>query len=180
MDDAVTVRRLAPDDWELLRRLRLAALEDSPLAFGSTLARELGFDEETWRSRCLTSTYLLAERDSEPQGMVAGFFRHPTEDGWHPAAAAPPAGSGPALFEIVSMWVAPPARRQGVGRRLVQEITELGLAAGADEVILWVADGNDPALAAYERCGFELTGNAQGLPHAPERCEHMMRLRREG
>lgn len=40
----ISVALLAPDDWERLKHLRLAALKDSGFAFGATKAYEaLGF-----------------------------------------------------------------------------------------------------------------------------------------
>ncbi|MGH9297378.1 MAG: GNAT family N-acetyltransferase [Acidimicrobiales bacterium] len=166
----ISVRRLAPADWKLLKGLRLRALQDSPDAFASTLEREVGFDEETWRSRCVTSAYFLAEVGGTPCGIVAGFrdFAAPDEQAGSPAS--------PASLEMVSMWVAPEYRRLGVASELVEHLLEFGRSEDVDEVSLWVAEGNGAAVATYVRLGFEATGAVQPLPHRPERCETRMSL----
>ena len=43
-----TVRRLGAHEADLLRDVRLRALGDAPMAFGSTLAREEGYAPEKW------------------------------------------------------------------------------------------------------------------------------------
>src|SRR5450755_382932 len=72
----IEVRRLVAADWAALREARLTALADAPDAFGSTIDRELGFDEATWRGR-LDSTAHVGARRPGPQGgligLVAGF-----------------------------------------------------------------------------------------------------------
>jgi hypothetical protein len=47
------LRVLTPDDWRLWRTLRLLALEESPEAFGATLAEWTGPGdaEDRWRGR---------------------------------------------------------------------------------------------------------------------------------
>ena len=40
------VRRIAEDEWGVLRDLRLHALADSPDSFGSTYERESGYSDE--------------------------------------------------------------------------------------------------------------------------------------
>ena len=47
----ISIRRINPDDADLLRTIRLRALSDTPIAFGSTYAREVAFPEQEWQSR---------------------------------------------------------------------------------------------------------------------------------
>jgi GNAT superfamily N-acetyltransferase len=52
---------------------------------------------------------------------------------------------------VWGLIVRPDARGQGVGRRLLAQLSAFAQAKGHPEV--WVATG-DPAVAFYERCGF--------------------------
>jgi GNAT superfamily N-acetyltransferase len=54
------------------------------------------------------------------------------------------------------MWVAPDARRAGVGRALLDAIDDWARPWGARQVVLWVVAGNDRALDFYRRLGFRL------------------------
>jgi GNAT superfamily N-acetyltransferase len=47
----MTVRRARPEEWAVLRELRLRALADAPDAFASKLADEAAAPEEMWRRR---------------------------------------------------------------------------------------------------------------------------------
>ncbi|HLI44314.1 MAG TPA: GNAT family N-acetyltransferase [Acidimicrobiales bacterium] len=155
---AVEIRQLGPEEWETLRAVRLRALADAPEAFGSSLERELAFDEATWRSRTVTSAQFLAVAGSEPAGLAAA--RNP---------------AGPAR-ELVSMWVAPRHRRHGVGAALVARVAEHVRGEGARELRLWVVVGNEEATAFYGRLGFEATGETQPVPDGSGRSEMEMRL----
>lgn len=170
----VELRRLGPEDWGVLRQLRLAALADSPGAFASTLERERAFDEETWRSRCRSAFYLVAEAAGRPVGLVAGIVLS-----GEPPQVSPWDGEAPAGAEhhLVSMWVDPERRRHGIGRRLIEALLAAAREKGVREVDLWVAEGNDAALSAYERAGFERTGERAGLPYSEGACEDKLRIR---
>jgi GNAT superfamily N-acetyltransferase len=157
MGDLV-IRRLGPDEWELLRRLRLDALQESPAAFLSTYEREVAFDEERWRSRLETSAYFVAATDGTEIGMVCA-VRH-----------AEPADDRPTM-ELVSMWVAPDHRRRGAGAQLVEKVLDYAREQGEPLVGLWVAGGNERAEALYRAAGFERTGEEQEMPGAPDGCE---------
>jgi ribosomal protein S18 acetylase RimI-like enzyme len=168
---SISIRQLEASDWALLRDLRLAALEDAPLAFASTLAREQAFDEATWRSRCFTSCNLVAERDHVALGLV-GVVVFEKSSGelvaWHDGPPEDPE------FHLVSMWVRPDARRGGVARCLIEAAAGACLDRRATELVLFVAEGNEAALRAYEQAGFRANGETARLPHTPEICEHKL------
>lgn len=50
--------------------------------------------------------------------------------------------------------VAPGARRRGLGRAVMAALLEWGATRGATTAYLQVLDGNEPAMALYERLGF--------------------------
>ncbi len=64
--------------------------------------------------------------------------------------------------EIVTLAVAPAARRQGLARRLVEAAVVQALALGAQALFLEVADDNIPALSLYRDFGFETVGRRRG------------------
>ncbi|MGI8458269.1 MAG: GNAT family N-acetyltransferase [Propionibacteriaceae bacterium] len=137
----IDLRVLTPDDWQLWRRLRRAALAESPAAFGSTLASWSGPGdaEPRWRARLADVPLNLAlSLGGEPVGMVS---------------ATTPGGDG--AIELVSLWVAPTVRGCGVGDEAIRQVA----AWARDQhpgrgLVLSVKTTNGPARALYERHGF--------------------------
>lgn len=60
--------------------------------------------------------------------------------------------------EILTLAVAPEARRRGVGLALVGAAVGLARQGGASSLILEVGEDNPGAVALYERAGFVQTG----------------------
>jgi ribosomal protein S18 acetylase RimI-like enzyme len=135
-----------------VRDLRLAALADAPDAFAATLASEAGQPEADWRARIAARPWFLGyQPDGQPAGLIAALPPRPGPDqdpAWH----------------LVSMWVSPGARGSGLADRLVSAVTEHASRAGAAQVTLWVAVGNERARAFYRRMGFMPTGRRQIYP----------------
>ncbi len=161
LGDVIEVRELNPDDWELWRGLRLAALAEAPDAFGSRLSDWQGkYDtEDGWRSRLGIpgSTNVVASRADRPVGMASGV----------------PTGIDD-VVELISMWVAPQTRGLGVGGSLVSAVERWRRARGARELRLDVAPDNPSAAALYLRSGFVLTGQHGELMADGVRRERVM------
>lgn len=69
------MRRVQRDDWELLRELRLSALEVDRTSFGSTHERNQALPEEQWREWAEEGAVTVARRlyaaaGYEPDGAV--------------------------------------------------------------------------------------------------------------
>jgi ribosomal protein S18 acetylase RimI-like enzyme len=138
------VRVLGVEDWGAWRDIRLRALQDSPGAFGSTYAREVGFSDQTWRDRLADagSVCVLVADEGSPVGMGGGF------------------SDGPGLLHVVAMWVEPSARRRGVGRLVLDALRDWAGERGL-RLHLDVYSGNPGARRCYESYGFEPTGETR-------------------
>ena len=70
--------------------------------------------------------------------------------------------------EILTLAVAPEARRQGIGARLVQAFLSEAAVRAADRAFLEVAADNAAALALYRGAGFAEAGRRRGYFLTPE------------
>ncbi|MEM7142333.1 MAG: GNAT family N-acetyltransferase [Actinomycetota bacterium] len=157
---AISIRRITAADGDLLRRVRLAALLDTPSAFAKTHEEESAYPQTLWDDRARDNaegsdhTTFFAFDGERCVGLVGG---HATDAG----------------VDLVSMWTDPSARGQGIGAALVDAVVDW---AGDRPVELWVTRGNDGAQRLYERCGFVETGDVAPLPSDP--CKDEVRMRR--
>lgn len=160
----VNVHRIRPSDGAALRTIRLRALRDTPSAFGSTFDHEATLTDADWTDRAARGAdgpdraTFLAHAAEQIVGVAGGYREKP----------------GSAVVELVSMWVAPHARRQGVAAALVQTVINWSAATGASRVDLWVTRGNEPALGLYTDLGFKQTTDVQPLPSDP--CKEELRM----
>lgn len=146
------IEAVEPDDWKRWRAIRLRALAEDAPAFACSAHAwiEGGDTEQRWRERIAAPGRLyLASEDDRDVAMIG---------------LAP--GDEP---ELISMWVAPEARRSGVGRALVETVVA---EAGDQPLRLRVMADNAAAIAFYEGCGFALTG-------APPDDEGTLTMRRD-
>jgi len=64
--------------------------------------------------------------------------------------------------EILTLGVAPVLRRQGIGRKLIEDLARRARQKGAQRLILEVAADNNAALGLYESSGFTRLGQRPG------------------
>ena len=156
------LKQLTTDERPRLRSIRLRALLDSPEAFGSTLEETAARPAESWSKQLLDLPTFVAINDGLDVGVVR-CARDETrvETAW-----------------LISMWVAPQARRRGVGGVLVDAVIEWARSNGVTRLLLDVADNNAPAIELYARKGFEPNGEVGTLPPPREYIrEHQRELR---
>jgi ribosomal protein S18 acetylase RimI-like enzyme len=164
------ITRAGPQDWQVYRRVRFAALADAPYAFSSTLEREQGYADDFWRQRLgsVTAATFLAWQDSEPVGAATGKVEDAADE-----------HAIPESWQLVGMWVDPCARGLGVADALVEAVAGHAASQGAEALVLWVTEINDRARRFYERMGFQPTGVRQVVrPDEPDHWEQQMIRRR--
>lgn len=161
--EAPEVRRIRTSEWRSLRNLRLEALQDSPLAYGSTYAREVGRTDREWRERAAAGAAggeevaFVAIADGQWVGMARGYHEPP-------------------IAHLIAVYVTPAWRRLGVGRAVSLAVVGWARERGAGAVLLSVSDWNEGARRVYESIGFAPTGVTRPLPSNPSVTESEMRL----
>jgi len=107
------IRPFAQQEWSTYKDLRLAALTESPEAFGNTFAKEVQRSDTEWASRLASGVNsswdfpIVAEIDSRPIGLAWGRIEE----------------SNPALANLYQLWVHPNYRRFGAGQLLLEAVT---------------------------------------------------------
>lgn len=153
----VKVRRVGIADAGTVKLIRLRSLRTDPVSFASTHEREVAYPESEWQDWVTSdasgdemATFLAVHR-TDPVGMVAA-YRDELER---------------ATFHVMAMWVAPEARGNGIGRRLLRTIEDWIASVGGDSIQLSVSDRAEAALHLYEASGYRPDGEAIDSPHTP-------------
>jgi RimJ/RimL family protein N-acetyltransferase len=146
------VRKLIPADANAYRELRLFALRESPAAFGASYDQESHQAYETYLARFHASiqdhgNFMVGA--FEPDGRLAGIAGLQT----YTALKSRHKGF------LWGVFVHPRARRQGVGRQLVQEIVAGARQTPAlEQIVTAVVTANVHASRLYAAAGFRSYG----------------------
>lgn len=141
------IRRLTADDAAAYRALRLRGLREHPDAFTSSHEEDATLPLETSvkRLRADTQTFWGAFDEAGSLAGIVGLERNLRAKNRHKAM-------------VVGMYVAPEAAGRGAGRALLQALLGTARAEELELLVLTVTEGNGPAAALYERCGFRSFG----------------------
>jgi ribosomal protein S18 acetylase RimI-like enzyme len=153
------IKQLVPDEWQVLRDMRLAALRESPHSFLSTYEKEKAFDEPKWRAEFDRGDWNVSVQDSESAGIV-GCTRE-AETPIHEC-----------YLEYI--WVVPHWRNKGVAHHMLTDVLARLRRSGVRTAYLWVLDGNDAAVQLYKGVGFISSNHRQ--PARPGRTEELMQF----
>jgi ribosomal protein S18 acetylase RimI-like enzyme len=138
-----TVRSVRGDDWQLLREIRLRALESDPTAFGGSYEESSRFPDSLWQERAAASE----------SGVESRWFVAVGEDGsWHGMAQAHGGEDDAHLF---GMWTDPGARGSGVSLALCDACADWARERGHTWIRLGAYLDNPRAISFYRKAGFE-------------------------
>lgn len=155
MDIRVTQKQ----DWLLLKQIRLAALQDTPTAFGVSYETAAADSDAQWQVRAAgeRTWFWLAFDDDRPVGLVGAGFRDP------------------ARYELIAMWVEPAARGAGVADALVAAVKARAVELGLEALYLEVALENTRAVQFYQRHGFVFMDEWEPIDSHPHILAQSMR-----
>jgi ribosomal protein S18 acetylase RimI-like enzyme len=163
----IEVKRIQPHQSELLRELRLRALQDAPDAFLENYDNARKKSIEHWQASAQKhatspqAVNFFGFLNGELAGMVGAYI----------------ADDEPDVANLCAMWVAPETRQQGLGKALVDRVIDWAKQAHVSRVRLWVNHENVNAVQFYWRCGFNDTGNTTVFPIKPDAVEQEMEYR---
>lgn len=150
----IDIRPFAPGEWALYKAIRLKALENDPLVFGSSFAEEKTLPDEKWQQDLVN-----------PDGAVFGVFRNGNLIGMTGIAVD---RSDPAkqTAKLWGSWLEPEWRAKGLSRKMYEKRLAWAKAhPTVKRVIVSHRKTNAVSKRANQRHGFRFT-------HAAERVWH--------
>lgn len=156
------IRATEERDWMILKEIRLAALLDTPIAFGVSYSTAITNSDEQWKQRASPETqpkFWLAFKDDKAIGMI---------------------GSGMdqiGRYNLIAMWVESESRELGIAERLVNAVKSDAISRGFKEVFLDVSPDNLNASRFYKKHGFVFIGEEKPLASHPNIQVQMMKWR---
>ena len=145
------IRLTETADWMILKQIRLAALLDTPTAFGVSYQTAAQYTDEQWKERASSAgtAFWLAFDGGRPIGMVGA------------------AVSGEGRYCLIGMWVERAARGSGMSARLVEAVKARAEALGVDGIYLDVCPENARAAHFYLKQGFVFLDEWDALESHP-------------
>jgi ribosomal protein S18 acetylase RimI-like enzyme len=155
----MNIRATEKSDWLILKEIRLAALRDTPTAFGVRYQTAITNSDEQWKERASAKThpkFWLAFKGEQTIGMIgAGVDQRER-------------------YNLIAMWVEPKSRGLGVAEHLVNTVKSDSIKSGFKQIFLDVSPENLRACRFYKKHGFVFNGEEQPLASHPDIMVHTM------
>lgn len=164
---SLSTRPITAQDWPTYKTLRLQSIQDAPNAFGSTYAEEVVRSDEVWATRL---QHALASQKAQIffallDGQTCGLVWCKSLDDVEATVA------------LYQMWVAPQARRCGVGSALIDAAIAWAQSKAAQYLQLEVTTNETAAIRFYQQHGFVACGAHIALRNNSNlRMQPMLRL----
>jgi len=146
-------------EWPTAQNLRVAALTESPGAFGSTVVRERGLPLATWQARLIGNAWFAAFDAETAVGLACGVHTNTPDE-----------------RELTGVWVAPSHRGTGLGDALVTSVRDWAALQGAHRLTLEVGRINESAINLYTRHRFAVVGQTETPVHGLRQNDIVMSL----
>jgi RimJ/RimL family protein N-acetyltransferase len=142
----ITVRRIQSGEADLLKQVRLAALQDSPYAFGTTYELAIQRSAEFWHENAERTSQgpdratFFVFSDDTPVGMAA-LFR--TQDQVN-------------VGELLQVWVSPEHRGTSATQDLMDTVFKWAEENNFHKILAGVTRANTTAMKFYIKYGFSV------------------------
>jgi RimJ/RimL family protein N-acetyltransferase len=146
----ILVRRIQVGEGDLLKRIRLASLRESPSAFVSTYESALNRTSDSWSQQSDSTAQgsdratFIAFADDTPIGIAALHRDKDTID----------------TGEVFQVWVSPEYRSKGVAADIMDTVFRWAGENGFREIRVTISKGNERALRFYRKYGFNVFDGA--------------------
>lgn len=142
----ITVTRLDESGWQDYRDLRLEALKEQPLAFGSSYEEEQPYTETQWRER--VKNVLFAVSDNKPVGMIVCGRNNRLKISH--------------ICGIYGVYIKKEYRGQGISNQLMDAaLAEIQEMTGVVKIELMVNPTQKAAKRLYRKYGFKVVGHSK-------------------
>lgn len=139
----IKVENLPPDRWKEFRELRLEALQNDPLAFGSSYEEEKNLIEDEWKRRIKNTLFALA--NDKLVGMIVYIIDNKIKTKH--------------IATIFGVYVKKEYRGQGIGKKLIESaLVIIQKNVTVSKIKLTVNPEQKAAVKLYETFGFETVG----------------------
>ena len=140
----IEITRLDEDRWQDYRALRLEALQEATIAFGSSYEEEMFLSEDAWKKRMKNALFAVVE--GNPAGILVLVFNHRAKTKH--------------IAEIFSFYVKKDYRGTGIGKLLMETtLAEIGGQKDVIKVRLSVNPEQEAAMRLYRKYGFKTVGH---------------------